>query len=429
MESVYTLNDFVDMLRRRARLIVSVTVLGSVVSLFLAFNMGHMYQSAEVLQVVQPKIDDSLAPQSAGDSSARHLQLVRQRLMARENVLEVADKFNLFPNRRTVERLTLMREAVTITDVAAARDGPGEDGSVSVLTIAATLETPELAQQVAHEFAQRTIALSLKVRTAKAMETVRFFTAEEARLIAELEAIEQELTTFRRQNDLAISGNIEFRQSQIASINAALLEIERERIARERDLEELDQGQRAETLARQTRELEAEIETLDAQHTLLEARAQTLSQQIETTPRIERELGVFHRRQEKVHNQLELVAARLAEAEVAFKLEEQSQTAHLTVIEPAIPPDYPVSPSRKKAAVMGGMISLASGIFLAFILDLWRPVIRTAAQMQSRVGLSPVVTIPMAEVGKGNRNPWRRLLKFKRPSGRAGTTRTPNRQL
>ncbi|WP_412505515.1 DUF874 domain-containing protein [Roseovarius sp. SYSU LYC5161] len=402
METVYTLADFTDMVRRRFKLIAAVAIIGSAASVFLALGQQHMYQSAEVLQVAQPKVNDDLAPQTAGSGSARHLQLVQQKLMARDSVIEIADKYDLFKGRRPNERLVLMREAVNIDGIAAASDGAGDDGSVAVLTVSARMETPELARQVAHEFAQRTIDLSTRESITKARETLDFFVAEEQKLIDELETLEQERTAFRRENDLAISGSLEFRQTQYASISSALLEIEREMIALERELAGLDQGQRAATLEQQTRDIQAELASLEEQHVLLEERADALSSTIETTPRIERELAAFDRRVEKLQDQLDVVSDRRAQAEVAYKLEKGRQTARLTVIEPASLPDYPVTPSRKKAAALGGVMSVAAALILAFLLDLRHPVIRTSAQMKARLGFAPVVTIPVVD-GKRKR--------------------------
>lgn len=388
------------MLRRRIWVIAGVTLLGCVVSFSLALSRSHLYQSAEVLQVTQPKVDDNLASSTAGHASARQLQLVQQQLMARKTILDVAAQYNLYPGRLPSEKVVLLREAVTIEGIAAAREGFGDDGMVSVLRISATMGSPREAQQLAHEFAQRTITLHTKARLAKARETLEFFELEEAKLTAELETLENELTAFRRANDLTISGNLEFRQSQYASINAALLDIEREKITLQRELSQVDQNQRAATIERVTREIEAEIATLEAQRVLLEERAENLNSKIETTPRIERELGNFDRRRETLQDQIDVVSARRAEAEVGLKLEEQSQTSRLRVIEPATLPDFPVTSSRRKTAIMGGVISVFAGIGLAFLLDLRRPVIRNSRQMQARVGLIPVVTIPEVKIKK-----------------------------
>lgn len=70
MGSIYSLDDAIDMLRRRAGVITIVTVLGCVLSVIFALSQGHIYRSTEVIQFSQPKIADELARSTAEGSSA-----------------------------------------------------------------------------------------------------------------------------------------------------------------------------------------------------------------------------------------------------------------------------------------------------------------------------------------------------------------------
>lgn len=406
MEQVLSLDDLIDMIKRRFKVIAAIVVLGCIASFFYALSQTHLYRSSEVIQVSRPKIDNDLARSTVDGSSARRLQLIEQQLMTRGTILDIAGKYALFaaaPGMTTGERVARVRDAVSINGVAAAREGFTDDGTVSVLTITATFDTPQKAQGVAHEFAERTIAISSNSRIEQARETLAFFREEEAKLVKEMEKQDREITAFRRENDLTIEGGLAVRQSQIASLNEAILGMERERIALEQDLAQQDQTQRESTLERQTREINAQLEVLEEQEALLKARMQTLTTALETSPAVQRTLDVFERRREKLQGELNVIATRRAEAEVGFKLEEQNQSERLTVIEPAALPDYPITTSRKKIALMGAVASVVLGFLVAVLLDLRRPVIRTAQQMKNRVGITPVVTIPPLETTRRKR--------------------------
>lgn len=397
-----------DLVKRRARVIAAVTLFGCLGSLILAISQTHQYASTEVLQVSRPTIDNDLARSTVDGSSARRLQLIEQRLMARDTVLEIADQFGIFDGQGRMpasERVALMREAVSIQGVAAAREGFTDDGTVSVLRITAVFDSPEKAQGVAHEFANRTIEISANSRIEQARETLRFFTEEEDKLIAELEALERQVATYRLENDIAIDGGMEVRQTQFAAINEAMLEIEGEKLALEQQFVQLDQSQRAATLERQQNEIRAQIAVLDEQMVLLEARLQALTQSIEVSPEIERDLGVFERQREKLQDELDVISARRADAEVGFKLEEGRQAERLTVIESATVPDQPITPSRKRTAILGTLASVFLGLGIAFLMDLRHPVIRSAQQMKSRVGITPVVTIPPLDPNQDQTTP------------------------
>lgn len=406
MEQLLSFDDLMDMIKRRLGVIAAVALLGSVASLFYALSQTHLYQSSEVIQVSRPKIDGDLARSTVDGSSARRLQLIEQQLMTRGTVLEIADMFDLFtdaPDMKTSERVARVRDSVSIQGVAAAREGFTDDGTVSVLTITATFDSPEKAQGVAHEFARRTIEISTRSRTEQARETLAFFREEEVKLQAQMDALDNEITAFRRNNDLTIEGGLELRQTQIGSLNETILSLERERITLEQELTQLDRTQRASTVEREERDIQAQLSILADQKALLEARVETLSATLQTNPQVQRSLDAFERRRENLQGELDVIGTRRAEAEVGFKLEEQNQSERLTIIEEAALPDYPITRSRKSTALMGGFVSVFIGFVVAFLMDMRHPVIRSATQMKNRVGITPVVTIPPLETTRRKR--------------------------
>ena len=140
--------------------------------------------------------------------------------------------------------------------------------------------------------------------------------------------------------------------------------------------------------------MDATLESLTTQRDLLQEQRETLTASLQTSPEVERELARFERRLTQLQDQLEVITARRNEAEVGFSLESDQRGEKLITLEQAELPDYPVSLSRKKRAAVGGMASLALALIVAFLLELRRPVIRSARQMTRETGLIPVVSIP-----------------------------------
>lgn len=413
MGPIYSFEDFVDMLRRRAGMIAKLVFLGALVSLWYAARQPHMYQSAEVIQIVQPRIADDLASSTVEGSSARRLQLIQQRLMARGTVLEIVEKYDLFagrPDLKPSQLVVLMRESVTIEGIAAAREGFSDDGTISVLTIIAQMPTAEQAQQVAHEFARRTIELSVNSRIELARETLTFFAEQEAALAADLSAIEDEIASFRTTNNLTSPGDAEFRRSELATINGGLLDIARDQIEIRRAADNATATERPATAQRMLAGFQEQLATLEAQRDLLVGRKSELETSLEISPEVERQLDVFERRQRQLQTSLDTITARRSEAEVGFRLETSHQSERLTVIEPAAFPDYPITGGRKRLAIMGTLASVMLAVVLAFVQELRHPVLRSAAQMQRETGLAPVVSIPVLDTRRKRRlrDLWRR---------------------
>ncbi|MFC3614322.1 DUF874 domain-containing protein [Lutimaribacter marinistellae] len=400
MGSLASLDDFLHMLRRRALLIVLVSLIGCMLSLFWALSQQHEYEASEVIQIAQPRIADNLARTTVEGSSARRLQAIQHRLMTRDSVLETMEKYGLYANLpalTTQEKVARFRQSVRIDGVAAARDGMADDGTISVLTITARMPTALLAQQIAHEFGQRTVELSKQNRIENARETLAFFDAQEQSLLTEIASVEDEITDFRRNNNLVLPSSLEVRREEISSINSELLTIARERIELERAIDKAGRDERPATAERLRGEYREQLSVLDAQEALLEDYKREIEALISTSPQLERQLGAYERELEQLRAELDRIHANRLEAELGFRLEAERQSERLMVIEEAVIPDYPVTESRKKKAVLGGAASFFFAVALAFLLDLRSGVIRSATQMESELGIAPVVTVPILD--------------------------------
>lgn len=422
MGPIYTWQDFLDMTRRRIGVILFIIIAGCFASLYWAMSHVHLYTSSEVIQVEQPTINDELARSTVEGSSARRLQLIQQQLMARGSLQEIIEKYDLYSNLTALkpsEKVQLLRQSVTINGVAAAREGFADDGTISVLTIAAQMEQAELARDVAHEFAERTRSLMTAQRREQTAQTLAFFQSQEEVVLDNISALEAELETYRRENDLSVEGGVEFRLSEVAQLNEAILDLEREIISTQLARTQIDRSARASTVERQERELDIQLQTLTEQRTLLDQRRISLRETIQGSPEVQRALADFDRRMEQLRNQLEAIATRRNDAQVGFNLEAGAQGERLTTIEEAQVPDYPITMSKKKRAVMGAAAATVLAFIIAWLLELRRPVIRSARQMQRETGVLPVVSIPEL-APKYQSSKWRAMREKRRHAGKAG---------
>ncbi|MBZ8119293.1 DUF874 domain-containing protein [Roseovarius sp. LXJ103] len=394
MGPIHSIAELLDMLRRRKLVIAAVFVLGSIGSLLFAAAQTHLYTSSEVLQVQSPRIAAELAPSTIAGSAARRLQLIEQQVMSRGAILETIDRLGLFadqPGLRTAEMVALVRQSVFVEGVAAAREGFADDGSVSLLRVNANWPTARGAQALAHEFSQRTIALSVSTRLDQARETLDFFIAQEAVITADIARESAALAAYRATHDMALPGSIDLMQREVESLTEGLLSIDRQLITLQRDL-----AQPATTrIERQQREdTQAQIAQLSEERALLQSNLAGLTETLQASPEVTVQIAQYERRIEDLRAQLQDVTARRKEAEVSYTLETTSQSERLTVLEPAPLPDYPYTRSRKVTALMGALAALLLGVAVAFLMDWRTPIIRTADQMERELGLRPVISIP-----------------------------------
>lgn len=417
MSPLDLIDEILDLLRRRWRLIIRVTLLGVLVSAVYALQTPRVYEALEVIQIERPVVSEDAVDGVGEVSSARLLQQIEQRLFTRESVLDVAEQYGLFdgmPGLPEVERVAIMRQAVTLNAVAAAREGFGDDGTISVVRVFAAWSDAETARDLAHIFATRTLELSANLRLEGAQKSLDFFRLQEEKLISEIAAVEDEREAFRNENALAIAGATESLRGEIGTINTRLFELDQEILTIQGQIDQIGKADRTSEVAQarakmQIETLEDQIGRLNVQRDALTANKTELEANLARVPVVERRLADFDRALTQLQNELSTVSASRREAETAYALEAQDHGGRLTVIEAATVPEYPQGRGRKTTVALGLIAGLLLGGGLALFLEILHPVIRTPGQMIRRVGITPVVTIP--SVGEGRRRLDRRRNK------------------
>lgn len=147
-------------------------------------------------------------------------------------------------------------------------------------------------------------------------------------------------------------------------------------------------------MRRKVRFLETQLEVLNDQKVALERRRVALENSIAQTPETETQLNALVRRKKELEDQYGVIIRKRADAETGEKLEVNQQAERFEVIENALASDRPVSPNRPKILAMGSGFAIALAVGLALFLELMNPAIRSAAQMERKLELTPVATIP-----------------------------------
>lgn len=394
MVSIHSLDDVVDMIRRRAVLISCVVCLGAIVTVWIAMNQTPVFSSTEVIQIEPPKVAEELALATTTGLWAKRLQVIEQRLMTRENLLDLVDEFGLYaeqPGLRPSDKVGQLRQSIQFqVGPATGKTNSDDGGAISKVTITATLPKPEQAQAVTREIAKQTIDLSDILQITRARETLDFFLAQESKLTARIDTLEARIAGFRNSEDISITGIVDFRRYEIAALNSAIFEIERQAITLQRKADQIDETIWQATADRTLIDLQQEMAGLNAQKTMLINRKHLL----ETTPQNQRELNKSVRQLEQLKTQLNDTSLQLARAEVNFRLESQHRLERLTVLELAEIPVYPVAVPRMQMVITGFMISLMAAFGLALLIESRNRAIRTANQMQRELGYAPIVSIP-----------------------------------
>jgi uncharacterized protein involved in exopolysaccharide biosynthesis len=354
-----------------------VTILGAGAGAVLVWPPTYLAEGKVLVQSQQ--IPSELVRSTVTSAAQERIQVIQQRTMTRNNLIALADKYKLFPDKRALMSATELVDAVKKnTKIAPVdplldfkqRTRAALENPTIIFSIGFEYGDPVLAAQVANELMTRILTEDLRDRTARATDTTKFLSREVQRLQAENTSLDGKISQLR------------LTQSKPASSSGA------------------DQP----TLSQLKAELAQKTALYSQRHPLIQA----LKRQIEALEKVApapapnttndaaaaASLEHLVAQQESLQKNLDAASAKLAAARLGESLEKDQQSEKLEVVEPPTVPQDPIKPNRLKIMMLALALAIAAGagaIFLAEILDNG---IRRSNELLSVVDGQLIVSIP-----------------------------------
>ena len=189
------------------------------------------YTSRAKILVESQQIPTNLVQSTVTSQAEERLRVIQQRLLTRDNLLEIAAEYNVFRDRREMSPSDIVDEmraqsrfkADALDDVRR-----GESSLAVVFTVSFSASNGTVAARVAGEYVTRILENNLKLRTGRAADTYEFFEQESQRLAGELTAVEAEMVDFKRANRDTLPETLEFRTTQLQRVQQQLQLLDRE---------------------------------------------------------------------------------------------------------------------------------------------------------------------------------------------------------
>ncbi|MCC5956530.1 MAG: hypothetical protein JJU07_10520 [Natronohydrobacter sp.] len=391
MGPIQSIQELRDFLRRRMALIVLALGAFLLLSILVALRTAPVFQAVAVLSTRVEAVADTAVGTGTSGNPARLMQLIEQRLTSRETMLRMADDYEMFVGRPAQERADLMRSSITLISQAAVNVGFGSDGSLASMIIMARADTGPKSAAIANELAEMVVVETGAGRTARARQTLQFLQTEQTRLNTELLALQEESRVFMTQNYDVMSFNADVRRTELGQIVADIQEARRDITAAESELTTLVAQNTSQRRQAQLRDLiavrSAELDRLLAQQAEFEPFFRRVAQ-------AERELAILTEREARLQDRLREISGQVAAAEAALRLEADSQSATFELVEEATIPEFPISRSKKRTVMMGAVAGVILGVIAAFAMEVMRPALRSARQVERELGMRPVLVLP-----------------------------------
>lgn len=199
--------DYLGIISRRKNHFLIPAALVAIVAAALAFLLPPVYRSTATVLVEEQEIPDDLVRSTVTSFAAERIERIGQEVLKRDNILAIAEKYNLFPDLRAVgmlQEIPVKVKANIHKELVSADVKDPHKGGKAQATIAFTIsydgDNPDVAQKVTTDLVDLFLGENIKVRMKSAEETTAFLSAESEALSREIAEIEQEIAAFKGTN-------------------------------------------------------------------------------------------------------------------------------------------------------------------------------------------------------------------------------------
>lgn len=235
------IKDYLKIIKRRSKFLLIPFVVISILSIVLSVVLPSVYSSMATILIEEQEIPSDLVRSTVTTFADQRIQVISQRIMTRANLMDIIQKFDLYPKERkskSEERiLEKMRESIKVEPISA-NVIDKRSGAPALATIAFTLtfddNSPALAQKVANELTSLFLKENIKSRTESAENATLFLSEESRRLKEKIQKIQTELAAFKEKNLNQLPQISQLNQQELTNLNNQLLSLD----SQERSLHE-----------------------------------------------------------------------------------------------------------------------------------------------------------------------------------------------
>lgn len=414
---------YVSRFLRQVHWFLLVVIASVVAGVVVARVMPTVYSASALLVVESEQIPDAMARSTVETQAGEQLQIIEQRILARDKLLDVANRLRVYEIIRPgAERPLTAGEIVQDMRERVAIDISVDRGSREQATLVrVSFEAPDanLVAAVTNELVTLILEQDVAMRTVVARQTLEFFQQESERLAQALAERSAAILAFKEKNLSALPDSLDFRREELTRIEARVAEIERGETAVNEQIDRLarlrggvatsSEGNAGEgqVTTRDIRmdDLTSQLAALQKEKAGLEARSVELTTSIAQTPANAVQLEALERDYESIRAQYDQAVENRAKAETGETIEALSKGQRISVIEQAVAPDEPSKPNRPKIIAAASGAGMMGGLALVALLEFLRGAVRRPADLTAALGITPFATLPyVVTVAERRRN-------------------------
>ena len=329
------------------------------------------YQSEGKILVESQQIPIDLVRPTVTATGSERVATIQQRVMTRDNLLKIADKYQLYADQREklsrTEILDLMRANTIIKPIVL--DPQSNQNLTVAITVGFTDRRADIATRVANELITLFLNEDARNRTSRATETTKFLAQEVDKLQTELAAVDEKILASRRQMPM-----VEGMLPQLTALKAEYA---------------VKSGVYAESHP-EMRRLKATIDALEKNPGKVSqapgsSGVSAASNQL-IDPLFLQRLGI--------QANLENTSQKLSAARRGESLERDQFSERLEVLEQAVAPQKPSKPNRPRLIALALCAAFAAGFAGIWTIESFDKTIRNSRDLATATNAQLIVSIP-----------------------------------
>ena len=213
--------DILRMARQRLFWFAIPFALLSIMGLMAVSTLPPLYESAARLLVVGQQVPDDYVRSTIQTEAEERMNVVRAEVLARNNILRTAERFDLFAGQRLspTEKQEYMEERTRIDIARANRRNRRDDASLITAEIAFLHEDPAVAQRVAVDLSDQFQREIVEQRQTQADEATGFLREAERKTRREMAELSAQIAEIKEENPDALPDNLNVYNSSLQRLN------------------------------------------------------------------------------------------------------------------------------------------------------------------------------------------------------------------
>jgi len=211
--------DYIDILRRHKGWVFGPFLLTLVVSVVGVYFWPDRYESSATIKIVPQQVPQNMVQSSVSQDMLDRIQSMATTVKSRSVLTTIINKYDLYPSLKkrlpTDDVVEMMNKEVHVTPMMA----PGGNGrTVPAFTVLFAYEDRMLANKVVSEVVNRFISENLSSRSNVTSQSYQFFKDQADSAKKELDALEEQVSQFRMQNNGRLPEQMDMNLRQLTTL-------------------------------------------------------------------------------------------------------------------------------------------------------------------------------------------------------------------